>query len=214
MKKSSRGRREQPHLNLDLPVETEETYSLEDILNEFGGWSKQPEAEPADVSEPDVQPSETLYVREEAPAEQEEPVREADTEPELPVQPSDVADPAENTAASAPQPPETEAADREAGERQPPRFQFVRMEDLPKKPAPAAEAVLPQAQPVRKRERQPAAPKTPRRPRREAARHAPAEPAKKTRPAASARLCLLHRRRKSCIRLHAGRQRACCCAGG
>ncbi len=46
MRKSSRGRREQPQINLDVgpAAQPEENFSLEDILNEFGGWSGRPGA--------------------------------------------------------------------------------------------------------------------------------------------------------------------------
>ena len=48
MKKSSRGRREQPHWNMETTAEEEQTYSLEEILDEFGGWSKRGDGDAAE----------------------------------------------------------------------------------------------------------------------------------------------------------------------
>ena len=54
MKKKSRDSEEK--LNIQTPAVAEpeeETYSLEDIMREFGGWSKQPEPEPEREPEPE-----------------------------------------------------------------------------------------------------------------------------------------------------------------
>lgn len=55
MKRASRSEREQPKLNMDVVSEVEEQYSLEDIMREFGGWSKQPESTAAPEEAPVIQ---------------------------------------------------------------------------------------------------------------------------------------------------------------
>ena len=56
MKQSSRRRREQPQLHMDEALETEQTYTLEEILDEFGGWTKRepPKNVPDPTPEPDL----------------------------------------------------------------------------------------------------------------------------------------------------------------
>lgn len=112
MKKSSRDRRGQQQVNQtpDVPVESEETYSLEEILNEFGGWSKR--EEPV-----------------EEPAQEEAPPRE---EPEVPE------DPAPDVQAE-PE-PEAAAAEPEAPRPKQSRFHFIQMETSPAKTSGEAES--------------------------------------------------------------------------
>ena len=57
MKKKNRDSEEK--LNIQTPAVAEpeeETYSLEDIMREFGGWSKQPEPEPEPEPAPEPEP--------------------------------------------------------------------------------------------------------------------------------------------------------------
>ena len=58
MKKKHREPEEQLHMEpqSSAVVETEETYSLEDIMREFGGWRTLPETEPAREPEPAASP--------------------------------------------------------------------------------------------------------------------------------------------------------------
>ena len=58
MKKKHREPEEQLHMEpqSSAVVETEETYSLEDIMREFGGWRTLPETEPSREPEPAASP--------------------------------------------------------------------------------------------------------------------------------------------------------------
>lgn len=116
MKRPSKPRREQPQLNTELPPEQEGTYSLEDIIQEFGGWSKRTEPEEAAVPAPE-EPAATM--RDEPPA---QPVLAE--EPRL--EPED--DPGETPpdAEERPEAPAPEAAP--SAPKKPSRFQWIRLE--------------------------------------------------------------------------------------
>lgn len=114
MKQSSRGRREQPKLHMDEPVESEQTYTLEEILDEFGGWTRR--------EEPD-----------ETPDSQEAPVDGPAAET-LPSEPAGDVDRA--AVEHAEEPAEAAAADVGAAAENPPaeppqrnsRFHFIRLD--------------------------------------------------------------------------------------
>lgn len=103
MKQSSRGRREQPKLHMDEPVESGQTYTLEEILDEFGGWTRREEPDgtpdsgevPVERSGEETPPPEPAGDADRAAAERaEEPVEAAVSDPDAA---------AENPPAGAPQ---------------------------------------------------------------------------------------------------------------
>ena len=58
MRKKPQEPKEQLNKQAPVVVETEEVYSLEDIMREFGGWTKreEPEAPPAPKPKPEEKP--------------------------------------------------------------------------------------------------------------------------------------------------------------
>jgi len=164
-----RQRREQPHVPAPQP-EPEETYSLEDILDEFGGWSRPapmmdaatkpipaPEPVPEPVPEPEPRPEPKRprrgAERTPPPARFPEPELSPDPPPEPVTEPEPAPEPAPRA----------------------PRFQFVQTgpdgkrldRQLPSEPAAAAG-------PVRGRTARSRAPETP--PEKETGRAAPPSP--------------------------------------
>ena len=122
MKRSSRPRREQPKLNMEPPQETEEQFSLEEILNEFGGWSRPQEPEPGQDHEmPGVEEIPVTAMLETPPA--VEPGEEGAPLPEGPERPTNPLAASVGTQAGM---PEAESDDNPA--RRPSRFQFIRLE--------------------------------------------------------------------------------------
>ena len=109
MKKSSRGRREQPHWNMETTADEEQTYSLEEILDEFGGWSKRGDGDAAEENTGAAPPDGDL----EPPPDK--------TEAETAEEPEQASAPAASAAPAASDGP----AEPEARPR---RFQFIRLE--------------------------------------------------------------------------------------
>ncbi len=106
MKKDSRRRREQQRPRAELPPEEEQSFTLEDILNEFGGWSAR--SEPA---APPPAPAESTPAAEETP--EAAPVDDA---------------PEERAGTAAETEEEPPAPDRE---ERPSHFRFIRLDGRP-----------------------------------------------------------------------------------
>lgn len=163
----------------DVPVESEETYSLEEILDEFGGWSKRDEpvveaAEPEEpaVPEPEIpEPEAPAEPAEPAMPEAEEPEPEEPAEPEPPEPPKpsrfqfihlNPSAPAEKSGGTEPEPPEAEPSAPAEEKTEKKIWQYRPEPAAPQAAAPVEKPAMPDITPAetqrrpRRRERQPA----------------------------------------------------------
>ena len=153
MRKKPQEPKEQLNKQAPVVVETEEVYSLEDIMREFGGWSNwdepdpapavqepKPEPEPAPLPEPEVKRELPLVVKSEKKAKPEKqsepkPEPEKQPEPEKKPEPKPEARPAAEPESETVRPP-VKIVTFEREKKPPVEIMRVAAETPPEKPKP------------------------------------------------------------------------------